>query len=638
MTKVVDNFMLAEEIGSGQYGKVYRAKHTKTGESFAIKCISLEKYRKVPKLDEFTKNEIKVLTRLVHPNIVRFYDKLNTANNIYMIYEYCNGGTLEQLIYKSNLSMEQTLDFLDQLIQGFKAIARDNILHRDIKPSNVLVHNGDTVKIADFGFCKSLFGELDMTKTMVGSPIYMAPELLKGMQYSQKADVWSLGVMLYEMLFKCCPFEEKNIPNLISLIERQELRFPKPIPDNLKLLLRGMLTKDPMRRWTWAELFKCYDENFPRKENVPPPAIDKPVPADPGQPRTPNPIPTPGGFPQHFVPLVANPPQPQRSIHWSYQAGPTARPAGGSIYSNPPQGFTQQTSEAGANQVSVAYKGPDSYSTNTIAQTSISSQFRPARPDSLPAYFRKLKESPFRAVLGEFELLVDNRPQNLESDSWEVLMDRAKLVNLMFVLKKVDTYGFLDSLRTQEVMLAGMKKARNIAMNLKLRLGSMNSDCFSDVVREPESTRNIVSADLEAFNANFLKFIESCERKSDQREATSMAQRDPKHQTIKQQISRVFEFDAAYFQSTLLETARVLFEAAKTDHAPNSYGQNRHYQMISYVLDCLLIDSLVKLFFDPWVRPSEQKYFLLIDRMAGSDLFALVVGKYDFLTSNSNVN
>jgi serine/threonine protein kinase len=248
MTKVVDNFALLEEVGSGQYGKVFRGQHIKTGENFAVKCISLDKFRRVPKLDEFTNNEIKVLSKLVHPNIVRFFDKLKTANNIYMIYEFCNGGTLETLIYKSNIPLNKCLDYFDQLVQGFKVIAKENILHRDIKPSNVLVHNTDIIKIADFGFCKSLFGELEMTKTMVGSPIYMAPELLRGMEYSQKADVWSLGVLLYEMLFKCCPFEEKNIPNLISLIERQDLRFPKTIPENIKSLLRGMLAKDHHRR------------------------------------------------------------------------------------------------------------------------------------------------------------------------------------------------------------------------------------------------------------------------------------------------------------------------------------------------------------------------------------------------------
>jgi serine/threonine protein kinase len=155
MTKVVDNFALVEVIGSGQYGKVFRGKHLKTGENFAVKCIGMDKYKRVPKLDEFTNNEIDVLTKLVHPNIVRFYERLKTANNVYMVYEFCSGGTLETLVYKKKIPNEIHYLYFRHLIEGFKLIAKENILHRDIKPSNMLVHN-DIVKIADFGFCKSL--------------------------------------------------------------------------------------------------------------------------------------------------------------------------------------------------------------------------------------------------------------------------------------------------------------------------------------------------------------------------------------------------------------------------------------------------------------------------------------------------
>ncbi len=90
-------------------------------------------------------------------------------------------------------------------------LVKENVLHRDLKPSNILIHSNGEIKIADFGFCKSLLNENDMTKTMVGSPVYMAPEILKGQQYTIKADIWSMGVCLFEMLFGYCPFEARNI-------------------------------------------------------------------------------------------------------------------------------------------------------------------------------------------------------------------------------------------------------------------------------------------------------------------------------------------------------------------------------------------------------------------------------------------
>ena len=131
---------------------------------------------------------------------------LKTVNNFYFVYEYCNGGTLEKVLKKSgSLGERQSLIYFKQLINGFKLLAEHNIMHRDIKPENILIHNG-ILKIADFGFCKPLEHQDVMAETMLGSPIYMAPEVLKGEAYTIKADVWSLGVVLYRMIFGYCPF------------------------------------------------------------------------------------------------------------------------------------------------------------------------------------------------------------------------------------------------------------------------------------------------------------------------------------------------------------------------------------------------------------------------------------------------
>lgn len=91
-------------------------------------------------------------------------------------------------------------------------------MHRDLKPTNILLHEG-VVKLADFGFCRPLKSKDEMVQTMLGSPIYMAPEILRGYEYSLKADIWSLGVVLYELLFGYCPFEEKTIAKLICLLD-----------------------------------------------------------------------------------------------------------------------------------------------------------------------------------------------------------------------------------------------------------------------------------------------------------------------------------------------------------------------------------------------------------------------------------
>lgn len=96
-------------------------------------------------------------------------------------------------------------------------LTASNIMHRDLKPSNIMLHNG-TIRLGDFGFCKSLESQRDLAQTMLGSPIYMAPEVLRGEIYTVKADIWSLGVVVYEMAFGFCPFQENSIARLINVL------------------------------------------------------------------------------------------------------------------------------------------------------------------------------------------------------------------------------------------------------------------------------------------------------------------------------------------------------------------------------------------------------------------------------------
>lgn len=256
MSKMVQDYMLMDVIGSGQYGKVWKAQHVKTREAFAIKAISIQEISKIEKLTEFVMSEINALELMSNQNIVKYYGKLQTANNIYLIFEFCRGGTLEDLIKKEGmLSEAKALTYFDQILSAFNELRRLNIMHRDLKPSNVLIDNGEA-KLADFGFCKKLNGEFDMTKSIVGSPIYMAPELLQGRYYCTKADIWSLGVVLYEMLHGKCPYEENSIPTLLEKIKSTELRIMPGLSSETKQLLEGMLAFNPSSRTNWPELLK----------------------------------------------------------------------------------------------------------------------------------------------------------------------------------------------------------------------------------------------------------------------------------------------------------------------------------------------------------------------------------------------
>ncbi|EGR29999.1 protein kinase domain protein [Ichthyophthirius multifiliis] len=257
MSKIIDNYILKEIAGSGQYGKVYKSTHLKTEQVYAIKVIKLEKFKSVPQLHQFTLNEIQTLTKINNPNVITFIEMLRSQNNVYLVYEFCDGGTLEDIIKQKKIICEkEAIHIFQQIINAFKCMFRENILHRDLKPSNILLHNG-VIKVADFGFCKTLLSASDLTQTMVGSPIYMAPEILKGCNYNIKADIWSMGVVLFEMLFGYCPYEDKTIAQLINQIDNKQLVIPKHINNisvQLEELLMRMLTIDPDRRIEWNTL------------------------------------------------------------------------------------------------------------------------------------------------------------------------------------------------------------------------------------------------------------------------------------------------------------------------------------------------------------------------------------------------
>ncbi len=157
MVKYIENYALYEEIGSGVYGKVYRAINNNDKKEYAIKVIPISKFRQNKKLEECTVNQINILSNIeANEHIIRYYDMLKTSNNFYFIYEFCNGGTLDSLINKEGkLGEEKSLLIFKQLLDAFKILNKYNIMHRDMKPDNIFFHNG-VIKLGDFGFCKNL--------------------------------------------------------------------------------------------------------------------------------------------------------------------------------------------------------------------------------------------------------------------------------------------------------------------------------------------------------------------------------------------------------------------------------------------------------------------------------------------------
>ncbi|EAR96828.2 Serine/Threonine kinase domain protein (macronuclear) [Tetrahymena thermophila SB210] len=262
MPKIVDNYVLERKIGSGQFGDVFKGYNKVNNQDIAIKVVKRELLK--GKFNELLENEIRVLRTCNNENIIKLYDIKKTANNFYLMLEYCNEGDLMQYQKeKKYLTEDEAIEFLIQILNAFKTLVKNKIMHRDFKLANILKHNGN-IKIADFGFAK-LLGNDNLTSTMLGSPLNMAPEVLDGQDYNNKADIWSIGTVFYELLFGRPPYTAGNMIDLIKNIRNKPLEIPKKInkiSDVTEDIIRKMLVVDPRKRIEWDQLFSHKINNF----------------------------------------------------------------------------------------------------------------------------------------------------------------------------------------------------------------------------------------------------------------------------------------------------------------------------------------------------------------------------------------
>lgn len=242
-----DYFYYTEPIGQGSFSLIYRGYRLKDKKPIAIKKFTkfIEK--------KYIDSEINLMKNLNNSNILKLYEVIRTRKNLYLVLEYCEQGDLMKYIKTKNNNFDYIYIF--QIILGLKYLYNKSILHRDIKPQNILIDN-NIIKICDFGFARDLKNN-DLLNTFCGSPLYMAPEILKLGEYTDKSDIWSLGVIIYEILFKEHPYPCKNQQELINNIKNNEnlIINIEWIDEDLKYILEKMLDKNPITRINWKNIF-----------------------------------------------------------------------------------------------------------------------------------------------------------------------------------------------------------------------------------------------------------------------------------------------------------------------------------------------------------------------------------------------
>jgi len=266
----LDGYIVGNMLGRGTQGTVYKA-YTKSEprRAVAIKCIFKNKLSKSARDNIVT--EISLLKKLKHRFIVELIDFHWDDKFIYIVMEFCGGGDLSRVIkHKTCLPEVQCQRFLQQLASALQFLREHNVSHMDLKPSNLIVKgsNPPILKMADFGFAQHLeAGTLD--KGLKGSPLYMAPEIFVKDEFNAKADLWSIGVILYEALFGRAPFSSDTLEELAPKIKDDT---PIIIPRNRKLssecrdLLLRCLVRCPEKRIEFNDFF---DHPFLDLEHLP---------------------------------------------------------------------------------------------------------------------------------------------------------------------------------------------------------------------------------------------------------------------------------------------------------------------------------------------------------------------------------
>ncbi|KAM3131553.1 hypothetical protein pb186bvf_016337 [Paramecium bursaria] len=252
--------------GKGSFGCVYKAKDLQQDKKMiAAKQVKIKETNITQQLLKQIEEsqEIQVMKSLNNDNIIKFYDLRFTQNNYYMFIEYCDGGTLKQYLSKKPiLNDEQIVEFIQQISNGFKELSNNNIMHRDLKPDNILIHQG-VYKIADFGFAKFYNGDQNLKQyhTLKGTPMYVAPQLFDERQYSFKSDVWSFGVIIYEMIYGEHPYVDvKTQDQLVQKFKQLKQKAGVVLPttnriDALKEFLQKLLMYNEEDRYSWQDIY-----------------------------------------------------------------------------------------------------------------------------------------------------------------------------------------------------------------------------------------------------------------------------------------------------------------------------------------------------------------------------------------------
>ena len=256
MKKHIGQYTLLSLLGTGGMSEVYLAQDTKTGTKVALKILD----KKLSKDEDYIKRfkrEIEISKTLSHPNIVKIISYGTDKGRYYIVYEYIEGLTLDRYTRSKRLSISEIEDITLKILQGLSYAHSKGIIHRDIKPSNIMISKDRDVKIKilDFGIARAITrSTITKTGMFMGSPHYSSPEQIRGRKIDNRTDIYSLGIVLYEMIVGKVPFDSEEPWGITRAhIDDKVPKIVKRVPPYLKGLIYRCLAKDPSNRFSSSE-------------------------------------------------------------------------------------------------------------------------------------------------------------------------------------------------------------------------------------------------------------------------------------------------------------------------------------------------------------------------------------------------
>ncbi|XP_037106794.1 calcium/calmodulin-dependent protein kinase type 1D-like [Syngnathus acus] len=257
VNNIKDVFDFKGKMGSGSFSEVFMVREKKTGKLFALKCLK-KKHLTHSNLE----NEISVLKRIKHDNVVGLEDFYESRTHYYLVMQLVSGGELfDRIVDKGVFTEKDASLVIKQVLEAVSYLHQNSIVHRDLKPENLLYYDDDQnakIMVSDFGLSKTL--EHGVMSTACGTPGYVAPEVLAQKPYSKAVDCWSIGVITYILLCGYPPFFEDNETRLFSKIMRADYAFHSPFWDDISEsaidFIKNMMEKNPLKRFTTEQALR----------------------------------------------------------------------------------------------------------------------------------------------------------------------------------------------------------------------------------------------------------------------------------------------------------------------------------------------------------------------------------------------